>query len=48
MSPAPTPSGGDSHMKGAGMLVGIYELKETTLGVAQFFFFLPKSDLFKL
>ena len=47
--PPPTPSGGDSHMKGAGMLVGNYELKETTLGVAQFFFFfIPKSDLFKL
>ena len=25
-------------MKGAGMLVGNYELKETTPGVAQFFF----------
>ena len=31
--------GGDSHMKGAGMLGGNYELKETTLGVAQFFFY---------
>ena len=37
-------------MKGAGMLVGNYQLKETTPGVAQFFFFffIPKSDLFKL
>ena len=43
----PPPPGGDSHMKGAGILVGNYELKETTLGVAQFFF-IPKSDLFKL
>ena len=33
--------GGDSHMKGAGMLVGNFELnplKETNLGVAQPFF----------
>ena len=41
------PRRGDSHMKGAGMLVGNYELKETTLGEAQFFF-IPKSGLFKL
>ena len=33
-------------MKGAGMLVGIYELKETTLGVAQFFFFSLKAIFF--
>ena len=35
----PHPLRGDSHMKGAGMLVGNYELKETTPGEAQFFFF---------
>ena len=33
-------------MKGAGMLVGNYELKETTLGVAQFFFFLSLEAIF--
>ena len=35
------PGGGDSRMKGVGMLVGNYELKEITLGVAQFLFFCP-------
>ena len=36
-----TDHGGDSHMKGAGMLVGNFELnprKGTNLGVAQAFF----------
>ena len=30
-------------MKGVGMLVGNYELNETTLGVAQFFFLSLKA-----
>ena len=38
---------GDSHMKGAGMLVGNFEklLKETNLGVGQPFL-IPKIDHF--
>ena len=42
---------GDSHLKGAGMLVWNFELtplKETNLGVAQPFFFTSESDHFKL
>ena len=32
------PGGGTPHIKGVGMLVGNFEVKETDLGVAQAFF----------
>ena len=42
------PGGGNSHMKGVGMLFGNFELnppKETNLGVAQPFFLLLKEAI---